>query len=136
MVDPDEARLTGLRQGSRVFTRLGAAHARRRTLAAAIQASTRSMLPPLRHPGCASEATPAPGHGQPLAASLVAQVFNLCAFPVRGGLHQRASTARPPRSAIGSGTTRTSIPAKCVSVMLTARELAQARYHPRNTCDG
>ena len=26
------------------------------------------MLPPLRHPGCASEATPPPGHGQPLAA--------------------------------------------------------------------
>jgi hypothetical protein len=50
--------------------------------------------------------------------------------------HQFASTARPPRSAIGSGTTRTSIPAKCVSVMLTARELAQARYQPRNTCDG
>ena len=47
-----------------------------------------------------------------------------------------ASTASPPRSAIGSGTTRTSIPAKWVSVRLTAMELAQARYQPRNACEG
>jgi hypothetical protein len=48
---------------------LGAAHARRRTFAAAFQAFTHSMLPSLRHPGCARPATPAPGHGQPLATS-------------------------------------------------------------------
>ena len=30
-----------------------------------------------------SSATPAPGHGQPLAHSPVAQVVNLCAFQVR-----------------------------------------------------
>jgi hypothetical protein len=46
---------------------LGTAHAHRRTLAAPILGFARSMLPPLRHPGSASEATPAPGHGQPLA---------------------------------------------------------------------
>ena len=50
--------------------------------------------------------------------------------------HHRASTAMPPRSAMGSGTTRTSMSAKCISVALTARELAHARYQPRNTCDG
>jgi truncated hemoglobin YjbI len=46
---------------------LGTAHAHRRTLAAPILGFARSMLPPLRHPGSASEPTPAPGHGQPLA---------------------------------------------------------------------
>jgi len=34
---------------------------RRRTFAAGILPYALSMLPPLRHPGCASEATPAPG---------------------------------------------------------------------------
>jgi hypothetical protein len=33
-----------------------------------------------------SSATPAPGHGQPLAHSPVAQVFNLCAFQDRIGI--------------------------------------------------
>jgi hypothetical protein len=50
--------------------------------------------------------------------------------------YQRPSIARPPRSAMGSGTTLTSIPEKWSSVPLTARELAQARYQPRKTCDG
>jgi hypothetical protein len=54
----------------------------------------------------------------------------------RAATHHRASTAMPPKSAIGSGTTLTSMSAKCISVALTARELAQARYQPRNTCDG
>ena len=58
------------------------------------------------------------------------------AFLLVNRSHQRASTARPPRSAVGSGTTLTSMPAKCISVPLTARELAQARYQPRNTWDG
>ena len=35
----------------------------------ALQAFARSMLSPLRHPGFAEKATPALGHGQPLAAS-------------------------------------------------------------------
>jgi len=34
---------------------LGAAHARRRTLAAPILGFARSVIPPLRHPGCAEE---------------------------------------------------------------------------------
>ena len=50
--------------------------------------------------------------------------------------YQRPSTARPPRSAIGRGTIRTTIESKCISVRLTATELAKARYQPRNTCDG
>lgn len=50
--------------------------------------------------------------------------------------YQRPSMAMPPRSAIGSGTTRTSIAPKCISVRSTATELAKARYQPRNTCDG
>jgi T5SS/PEP-CTERM-associated repeat protein/autotransporter-associated beta strand protein len=54
----------------------------------------------------------------------------------RSRSYQRVSTPRPPRSAIGSGTTLTSMPPKCSSVLLTARELAQARYQPRKTCDG
>ena len=64
---------------------LGAAHARRRTLAAAFQACARSMLTSVRHPWLCLSATPAPGHGQPLAAIPVAQVVNLCVFPVRVG---------------------------------------------------
>jgi hypothetical protein len=67
-------------------------------------------------------------------AMLAAAPLTFLLVPRRS--HQRASTARPPRSAIGSGTTFTSMPAKCISVALTARELAQARYQPRNTCDG
>jgi len=50
--------------------------------------------------------------------------------------YQRASTPMPPWSPIGSGTTRTSMPAKCCSVRLTARELAQARYQPRKIWEG
>ena len=42
-------------------------HAQR--TAAAFQAFTRSMLTSLRHPWLRSSTTPAPGHGQPLAAS-------------------------------------------------------------------
>ena len=66
---------------------LGAAHAHRRTLTTAFQAFARSMLPSLRHRGFVRPATPALGHGQPLAASsVVAQVVNLCHGPsVRGG---------------------------------------------------
>ena len=53
----------------------------------AFQAFARSMLPSLRHRGFVRPATPALGHGQPLAASsVVAQVVNLCHGPsVRGG---------------------------------------------------
>jgi hypothetical protein len=69
-----------------------------------------------------------------------ATVFLLAAGAVCGlaarPRYQRPSIARPPRSAIGSGTTLTSIPEKCSSVPLTARELAHARYQPRKTCDG
>ena len=50
------------------FTRLGTAHARHRTLAAGILPCARSMLTSLRHPWLRSSTTPAPGHGQPLAA--------------------------------------------------------------------
>ena len=57
-------------------------------------------------------------------------------LPRRCRRHQRPSTAMPPRSAMGSGTTRSSMPAKCSCVALTARELAHAKYQPRNTCDG
>ena len=66
---------------------IGAAHAHRRTLTTAFQAFARSMLPSLRHRGFVRPATPALGHGQPLAASsVVAQVVNLCHGPsVRGG---------------------------------------------------
>jgi hypothetical protein len=39
----------------------------RRTLAAGILPCARSVLTSLRHRGCARSATPAPGHGQPLA---------------------------------------------------------------------
>ena len=39
----------------------------RRTLAPALQASARSMLPSLRHPACARPATPLDWHGQPRA---------------------------------------------------------------------
>jgi hypothetical protein len=46
---------------------LGAAHARRRTLAAGILPCARSVFPPLRHPGSRRKQTPAPGHGQPRA---------------------------------------------------------------------
>jgi len=67
--------LIRLTRDARACIRLGAAHARRRTLATALQACARSMLPPLRHPGCASEATPASGHGQPLAASSLSTGF-------------------------------------------------------------
>jgi hypothetical protein len=48
---------------------LGAAHARRRTFTSALQAFALSMLTSLRHPWLRSSTTPAPGHGQPLAAS-------------------------------------------------------------------
>jgi hypothetical protein len=50
--------------------------------------------------------------------------------------HQVVVTPMPPRSPIGSGTTCTSIPAKCTSVASTARALAQARYQPRKTWEG
>jgi hypothetical protein len=52
---------------ARHATPLGAARARRRTLATPLQGFARSMLSPLRHPGCAEKATPALGHGQLLA---------------------------------------------------------------------
>jgi len=42
---------------------------RRRTLTAALQASARSMLTALRHPGCAGQQRQLLGHGQPLASS-------------------------------------------------------------------
>ena len=61
--------VTRLTLDTRACIRLGAAHAPRRTLAAGILPSARSMLSPLRHPGFAEKATPAPGHGQPLAAT-------------------------------------------------------------------
>jgi hypothetical protein len=41
----------------------------RRTLASAIVAFARSMLPSLRLPGCARPATPLDRHGQPLPAT-------------------------------------------------------------------
>jgi len=81
---------------------LGAAHARRRTLTSALQAFARSMLPPLRHRGCASEATPSLGHGQPLAALPVAQVSNPCVFAVRRALGFSRSTGCQPVCVLGS----------------------------------
>ncbi len=69
---PSDARVRFLKRpppDPRAFTRRGAARARRRTLTTGILPFVRSMLSPLRHPGSAEKATPAPGHGQPLAAS-------------------------------------------------------------------
>ena len=61
-------RLRWLTLDPRACIRLGTAHARRRTLATALQAFARSMLTSLRHPWLRLSATPAPGYGQPLAA--------------------------------------------------------------------
>jgi hypothetical protein len=78
---------------------LGAAHARRRTFADAIVASALSMLPSLRHPGFARPATPALGHGQPLASSFpVAQVGNPYLFAPRHALECLATLLPPPQS--------------------------------------
>ena len=63
------------------FTRRGAAHARRRTLAAGILPCARSMLTSLRHPWLRLSATPAPGHGQPLAASSRSTGFQPVCLP-------------------------------------------------------
>ena len=51
-------------------------------------------------------------------------------------IYQRTSAASPPRSAIGSGTTRTLTRSNANSVRDTAMELAHARYHPRKACEG
>jgi hypothetical protein len=50
--------------------------------------------------------------------------------------HHRPSMAIPVPLFMAIGTARRYMPANFVSVFSTARELANARYQPRNTCDG
>jgi len=64
-----------------VRTGLGATHAHRRTFAAGILPFAHSMLLSLRHPGSARPATPAPGHGQPLAAPRSTGFQPVCVSP-------------------------------------------------------
>ena len=59
---------------------LGAAHARRRTLATPLQGFARSMFPPLRHPGCAEETNAGSRARAAPRWPPVAQVFNLWAL--------------------------------------------------------
>jgi hypothetical protein len=80
---PDLVRGLRITLDPRTFTRLGAAHARRRTLAAGILPFARSMLTSLRHPWLRSSATPAPGHGQPLAASRSTGLQPVCVLGSR-----------------------------------------------------
>ena len=64
-----------------VGTGLGAAHAHRRTFAAGILPFAHSMPAALRHPVCAGQQRRLQGTGSP-SRPPVAQVVNLCAFPV------------------------------------------------------
>jgi len=66
---------------------LGAAHARRRTFASGILPFAHCTPAALRHPGSACRRARLPGTGSPSLRPLpVAQVVNLCAFPIRTGL--------------------------------------------------
>ncbi len=105
--------------------RLGAAHARRRTLAPDILSSARSMLLSLRHPGSARPATPAPGHGQPLA-----EFRPSCAGTSRPAVRPRAPRARTPNFPIGreaAGSLRRFGAAHAHRRMLAADILSSAR---------
>jgi hypothetical protein len=85
------------------FTRLGTAHARRRTFASGILPDALCVSAALRHPGCACSHSPAPGHGQPLAG-IPLNVLRKPRAPARGwrsyspsnrGLHHPVAQGRP-----------------------------------------
>ncbi len=87
----------------------------RRTLAPALQASARSMLPSLRHPACARPATPLDWHGQPRAVNR----------PRVRQMHSTDSSERPSRV-----TTRTSTAARRCGRRAEARQARRGQGWP------
>jgi len=89
---------------------------RRRTLATNILFFARSDLPALRHPACAGQLTPAPGHGQPLTCSADAP---------RGGVTRRSASCGD-----GSGLPTPRRRTLATNILFFARSDLPALRHP------